>query len=125
MPRSEEAEHWFNAVYAAIQHIPPGKVTCYSHIAYLLGEPQRARQVGVCLKYLPAPDSGQFFNAANVPWQRVVNSRGMISKREPGGAERQAEVLRDEGVQVTADAMGELYIDFESCGWFPLELDDI
>jgi hypothetical protein len=38
MPRSEEAEHWFNAVYAAIQHIPPGKVTCYSHIAYLLDE---------------------------------------------------------------------------------------
>lgn len=44
---------------------------------------------------------------------------------EPGGAERQADVLRDEGVQVSADAMGELYIDFESCGWFPQELDDI
>lgn len=38
MPRSEEAEHWFNAVYAAVQQIPRGKVTCYSHIAFLLDE---------------------------------------------------------------------------------------
>ena len=38
MPRSEEAEHWFNAVYAAVQQIPRGKITCYSHIAFLLGE---------------------------------------------------------------------------------------
>jgi hypothetical protein len=38
MPRSEEAEWWANAVYAAIQEIPYGKVTSYGHIALLLGE---------------------------------------------------------------------------------------
>lgn len=38
MPRTDEAEHWFNAVYAAVQEIPPGKVTSYGHIALLLGE---------------------------------------------------------------------------------------
>lgn len=38
MPRSEEAEAWANAVYAAIQEIPYGKVTSYGHIALLLGE---------------------------------------------------------------------------------------
>lgn len=38
MPRSEEAEWWANAVYAAIQEIPAGKVTSYGHIALLLGE---------------------------------------------------------------------------------------
>ena len=38
MPRTEEAEHWFNAVYAAIQQIPYGKVTSYSHIACLLDQ---------------------------------------------------------------------------------------
>lgn len=84
---------------------------------------QRARQVGVCLKYLPSlprprrlrsdretgerngngstieEDSNQLeeeedddneesihqpiphFHTANVPWQRVINSRGMISRR--------------------------------------------
>ena len=37
MPRTDEAEHWFNAVYSAVQEIPPGKVTSYGHIALLLG----------------------------------------------------------------------------------------
>ena len=46
MPRTEEAAAWFAAVYSAVQQIPPGKVTSYGHIAYLLGqrkpEPSRA-----------------------------------------------------------------------------------
>lgn len=29
MARSDEAEWWFNAVYAAVQEIPHGKVTSY------------------------------------------------------------------------------------------------
>ncbi|KAJ5726921.1 hypothetical protein N7493_005948 [Penicillium malachiteum] len=119
MPRSQEAEWWANAVYAAIQEIPPGKVTSYGHIALLLGEPQRPRQVGVCLKSLPASESGMEFNSSTVPWQRVINSKGMISHRGPGSAERQAEALREEGVEVTSDSMGEMYVDFSRYGWFP------
>lgn len=38
MPRTDEAEWWFNAVYSTIQQIPPGRVTSYGHIAILLGE---------------------------------------------------------------------------------------
>lgn len=38
MPRTDEAEWWFNAVYETIQQIPTGKVTSYGHIAILLGE---------------------------------------------------------------------------------------
>lgn len=37
MPRSDEAEWWFNAVYEAVQQIPYGSVTSYGHIARLLG----------------------------------------------------------------------------------------
>lgn len=37
MPRSDEAEWWFNAVYEAVQEVPYGKVTSYGHIARLLG----------------------------------------------------------------------------------------
>ena len=40
----------------------------------------------------------------------------------PGSAERQAEALRAEGVQVTSDSMGEMYIDFSVYGWFPKQL---
>lgn len=73
MPRSDEAQAFFHAVYSAVQEIPPGKVTSYGHIARLVGErelpppphpvvfavqltrrlAQRPRQVGVCLKHLP------------------------------------------------------------------------
>ncbi|KAJ5499490.1 Winged helix-turn-helix transcription repressor DNA-binding [Penicillium expansum] len=122
MPRSEEAEWWANAVYEAIQEVPRGKVTSYGHIARLLGEPQRPRQVGVCLKVLASPESGSHFNSNTVPWQRVINSKGMISHRGPGSAERQAEALAQEGVEVTTDSMGEMYVDFSRYGWFPSEL---
>ncbi|KAI2786912.1 hypothetical protein POX_g09308 [Penicillium oxalicum] len=122
MPRSEEAEWWANAVYAAVQEIPHGKVTSYGHIALLLDEPQRPRQVGVCLKSLPSAESGAHFNSSNVPWQRVINAKGMISHRGPGSAERQAEALIQEGVEVTRDSMGEIYIDVSQYGWFPSRL---
>jgi len=38
MPRTDEAEWWFNAVYEAVQQIPRGRVTSYGHIARLLGQ---------------------------------------------------------------------------------------
>ncbi|KAL1952665.1 hypothetical protein VTO42DRAFT_4547 [Malbranchea cinnamomea] len=122
MPRSDEAEWWFNAVYDAVQQIPHGRVTSYGHIATLLGHPQRSRQVGICLKHLPAADSGQFYHAANVPWQRVINVRGMISHRGPGSAARQAAALEAEGVTVQSDSMGEFYVDLGRYGWFPRRL---
>ena len=37
MPRSEEANLWFESVYEAVQQIPYGQVTSYGHIARLLG----------------------------------------------------------------------------------------
>ncbi|KAL4949530.1 6-O-methylguanine DNA methyltransferase [Aspergillus filifer] len=123
MPRTEEAEIWFSSVYSLVRLIPPGRVTSYGHIAALLGEPKRPRQVGICLKHLPDPASGEFFHSGNVPWQRVVNARGMISHRGPGSAARQAERLRDEGVTVDSDSMGEFYVDFGVFGWFPTEVE--
>lgn len=37
MARTPEAESFFHAVYAAVQEIPPGRVTSYAHIAKLIG----------------------------------------------------------------------------------------
>lgn len=45
-----------------------------------VGVAQRPRQVGVCLKHLPA-DPTMRFHHANVPWQRVINAKGIISPR--------------------------------------------
>ncbi|KFY68268.1 hypothetical protein V496_01188 [Pseudogymnoascus sp. VKM F-4515 (FW-2607)] len=122
MPRTPEAESFFHAVYAAIQEIPPGRVTSYAHIAKLIGTPQRPRQVGVCLKHLP-DDPTQRFNNQTVPWQRVISAKGMISPRgHPSGAANQATVLRGEGVTVTNGALGEFLVDFGEYGWFPRQL---
>ncbi|TPX18016.1 uncharacterized protein E0L32_011927 [Thyridium curvatum] len=119
MPRSDEAAAFFTAVYMAVQEIPHGKVTSYGHIAELIGTPQRPRQVGVCLKHL-SEDPGARFNNSNVPWQRVINSKGVISPRsQPSGSLNQAAALRAEGVEVTAGALGELTVDFSEYGWFP------
>ncbi|KAI0393245.1 MGMT family protein [Xylariaceae sp. FL0594] len=123
MPRSEEAASFFIAVYNAVQEIPAGRVTSYGHIAMLVGTPQRPRQVGICLKHLPQEeDPGQRHrhHSGNVPWQRVINAKGVISPRsQPSGARDQAAALRAEGVTVTQDAMGELSVDLAEYGWFP------
>ncbi|TAQ84703.1 hypothetical protein B7494_g6977 [Chlorociboria aeruginascens] len=136
MPRSDEAQAFYHAVYSAIQEIPYGKVTSYGHIALLIGTPQRPRQVGICLKHLPSstttttasnadddPDPNPAearFHDANVPWQRVISAKGTISPRNhPSGAANQASALRAEGITVTTSAMGELMVDFREYGWFP------
>lgn len=124
--QTDEAAWWFQAVYSAIQQVPYGKVTSYKHIAVLLDYPKRARQVGVCLKHLPAYDANQpdeyAFHSDNVPWQRVINSKGGISARGDAGlaANRQVEKLRAEGVEVV-DGRGieEAHVDFGRFGWFP------
>jgi len=122
MPRTDEAEAFYHAVYTAIQEIPHGKVTSYGHIARLIGTPQRPRQVGVCLKHLPTDTTSQF-NNTNVPWQRVISSKGLISPRgHPSGAQNQAIVLRSEGVTVSTGNLGELMVDLGEYGWFPRQL---
>ncbi|KAF5611869.1 MGMT family [Fusarium subglutinans] len=121
MPRSDEAQAFFHAVYSAVQEIPHGKVTTYGHIAMLVGtraqpsltHPKPEVPNILQLKDLP-------FNHDNVPWQRVINSKGQISPRsQPGGSRSQADALQAEGVQVETNAMGEHSVDFSQYGWFP------
>jgi len=89
---------WYEAVYEAVQEIPRGRVTSYGHIAKLLGKPECPRQVGVCLKHLPSPSSDASkpsarWHSGNVPWQRVINSKGCISPRyEPPSVPSKAEI---------------------------------
>ncbi|OCL06274.1 DNA binding methylated-DNA--cysteine S-methyltransferase [Glonium stellatum] len=122
--RSEEVWAWYEAVYEAVQEIPRGRVTSYGHIAKLLGKPECPRQVGVCLKHLPSPGSeaskaSARWHSDNVPWQRVINSKGCISPRGPSGASRQAAALGREQVHVHQGSMGEYSVDFSIYGWFP------
>jgi methylated-DNA-protein-cysteine methyltransferase-like protein len=73
-----------------IQHIPFGKVTSYSKIATLAGNPKGARLVSrllssCSLKY-------------DLPWYRVIGSDGEIAFRHLLAIEEQKARLEKEGV---------------------------
>lgn len=79
-------------IYAAVRRIPPGRVATYGQVARVAGFPGRARQVGYAMHALPA--------GTTVPWHRVVNAQGKVSRRRVPGAElTQRMLLEREGVR--------------------------
>lgn len=98
-------------VWAVVRAIPLGRVATYKQIAALahIEGPSGPRQVGYAMSALK-PEH-------NVPWHRVINSKGQVSARGLGGrAEEQYEMLAVEGVM--ADAEG--YINLDRYRWDPL-----
>lgn len=80
-------------IYEAVKKIPKGHVATYGQIAAMAGEPKMARAVGNALHKNPDPD--------HIPCFRVVNAKGELAGRFAfGGADIQAELLRDDGVEV-------------------------
>jgi len=78
-------------VYDVVRQIPRGQVATYGQVAEILGHPGVARHVG---NALAACEHAR----VSVPWQRVVNARGMISTS--GGTQRT--LLEREGVSFTS-----------------------
>jgi methylated-DNA-protein-cysteine methyltransferase-like protein len=125
---TDEAQAFYDAVYSVVRLIPKGQVTTYGtsplnfpwcpgHVAKLIDRPRNSRQVGQALKYLQDD---------TVPWQRVVNHKGIISPRdEPGAADRQRVQLLAEGVPVEDGGMDASFeggagrVDLALFGWFP------
>jgi methylated-DNA-protein-cysteine methyltransferase related protein len=121
---STNSPKFFEQVYKVVRCIPPGKVSSYGRIAAMLGRPHAARAVGYALSGLRNPNS-QGYTSANVPWQRVVNSQGRISiHHREQTASKQAQILRDEGVDVNENGRIDLNIYLWQ-GLHLLELDDI
>jgi methylated-DNA-protein-cysteine methyltransferase-like protein len=58
-------------VWRLVRRIPRGRVATYGQIAALLGRPRAARAVGGAMRNCPG----------DVPWHRVVNASGGISRR--------------------------------------------
>lgn len=86
----------YEAIYAMVRLIPPGKIATYGQVAALAGLAGHARQVGYALH--------RCGKIEDVPWQRVVNSRGEISRRsaKQGSEALQRVMLEAEGVAFTA-----------------------
>jgi methylated-DNA-protein-cysteine methyltransferase-like protein len=93
--------------YDAVRRIPPGRVATYGQVAAEAGLPGRARQVGYAMAALP--------NGSDVPWHRVVNAKGEISRRSGGAAFEQIQrgLLEAEGVRFNAHGR----VDLDECRW--------
>lgn len=76
-----------------IKNIPEGKVLTYGLVAELAGVPRAARQVVRTLHSLS--------EKYDLPWHRVVNSKGIISLTSIEGKKHQKQLLEQEGIKVS------------------------
>lgn len=99
----------YTRIYRLVRLIPPGNVSSYGKLAQIVGT--GARQVGYAMAAVTTE--------LDVPWHRVVNSRGELSARKGGKAdERQRQRLIEEGV--IFDARGR--IDLDQFSWIEAEI---
>ena len=79
-------------IYEAVKRIPKGCVATYAQVAEMAGDRKMARAVGNALHKNPDPST--------IPCHRVVNARGELAGEYAfGGAWKQADRLREEGVE--------------------------
>jgi methylated-DNA-protein-cysteine methyltransferase-like protein len=78
-------------VYRLVRRVPRGTVVTYGQIAVMLGAPRSARAVGGAMGRCPD----------DVPWHRVVNAQGGISRRRRLGSVLTQRIrLEQEGVRL-------------------------
>jgi methylated-DNA-protein-cysteine methyltransferase-like protein len=98
----------YQRIYAVVRRVPRGRVATYGQVAALAGLPGRARQVGYALHALP--------QGTRLPWHRVINAKGEVSRRRRPGAElSQRMLLEREGVRF--DPRGRVAL--ARVGWRP------
>jgi methylated-DNA-protein-cysteine methyltransferase-like protein len=97
----------YDRFYEVTRQVPGGRVTTYGSVAREAGLAGRARQVGYAMAALS--------DAHDVPWHRVVNARGEVSKRTGGSAFEEIQRVMLEAEGVVFDARGR--IDLERYGW--------
>jgi methylated-DNA-protein-cysteine methyltransferase-like protein len=79
-------------IFEVVRGIPVGRVSTYGLVAEVAGMKGAARMVGYALHSLPS--------GSDVPWQRVVNAQGMISRHpDPIFTDIQRSLLEAEGIR--------------------------
>lgn len=100
-----------NQVWEIVRQVPPGKVATYGQIAKMIPPPGDMPQRSYDA-FGPRWAGGAMAKCPDdVPWQRVINSKGEISPRP--GAEQQRRLLEEEGVEF--DERGR--VDLSHFGW--------
>ncbi len=95
----------YQRIWETVARIPKGKVATYGQIARASRLHRQARLVGYALHNLPL--------GLEIPWQRVINSRGRISFPPRSlSYKRQREMLEAEGVILSKGR-----VDLNTFGW--------
>lgn len=97
----------YERIYEVVRRIPAGRVATYAQIARRAGLPGRARQAGYALAALP--------DGSDVPWHRVINARGEVSRRSGGSAFERIQRVLLEAEGVAFDHRDR--VDLERFGW--------
>ena len=110
--RHAKVSSW-QSIFRVVRRIPPGRVATYGQVAEMAGMPRAARQVGWALHSLrDDSESG----LEGVPWHRVINARGEISRRgEKSGEHLQRALLEAEGVSFGQNGR----VDWSTVAWKP------
>jgi methylated-DNA-protein-cysteine methyltransferase-like protein len=111
-PLPEMVSSWTD-FYRVVRRIPRGRVCTYGAVAAMASHPRSARHVGFALAALKETGKN-----ADVPWQRVLGSKGksraVITIKDPVGGAVQRMLLEAEGVEF--DKFGS--VSLERFGWF-------
>ena len=95
----------YQRIYAIVRRIPQGKVATYGQIARLAGR---------CTPRMAGYAMASLVSTSDVPWHRVINSRGMISPRTGNDSHRlQKVMLEDEGIVFDSNSR----VDLNIYGW--------
>lgn len=110
VPTLPDQAAFYNQVWQLVHQVPSGQVATYGQIANLIPLPD-----GIDPKDYKAYGSRWVGNAmaacpADVPWQRIINAQGKISKRP--GAAQQRQLLEQEGIIFNNDK-----IDLKEFQW--------
>lgn len=76
----------FEHVYEIVRKIPPGKVYTYGAISKRMNKRISAAAVGWAMKALGNGTNENGYTSKNVPWHRVINSKGQLSTQIESGS---------------------------------------
>lgn len=89
---AQAGESFSEKVLNLIRNVPHGKVTTYSEIAKILGNPKASKAVGKILS--------RSTHLKSIPFHRVVRSDGLVVKTGNISVKKRVRMLKKEGVSV-------------------------
>ena len=103
-----EEPRLYDLIYSVVRQIPSGKVATYWQISRIVGRCS-AQMVGFALAAL-----ANRHDDPDVPWQRVINSKGRVSPHGFGmGTSIQHTLLEEEGIVFDLEGV----VDLQKFGW--------